>query len=254
MSSIIKKTCKLFESNGTFTLQPRGLFLEDHCFAHATHTCNDYLKNDIFDFRSTVLNNHIKQPLHFYMHLFDENMNRIEIESNYEGYSLVFTFNRKCTGYRNKKLNYYPYISKNRMQVYNNLIYLGISELVTNSMVAYETNGCVGSNFSKNGGGFYGFQFNINTGIKPKHAVLYGLKNKIISRNNFQRNNIIELSSQSEESYYSDESEESDESEGSYDSLSSSEETHYPIYAPVPTAPPYIAYAMPSAPIAPISN
>ena len=149
MSSFIKKICNLSENNGTFTLKPRGLLLEDHCFVNANHACENYIKDNIFDFRTNILNNCIKRPIQFYMYLLDENNNKIDIDSNYEGYSLIFTFNRKCNGYRNKTLNYCPYVSKNRMQVYNNLIHLGESQLVDNRMVAYETHGCLNTNVSK---------------------------------------------------------------------------------------------------------
>tara|TARA_B100001287_G_C22631278_1_gene505273 strand:- start:298 stop:996 length:699 start_codon:yes stop_codon:yes gene_type:complete len=225
-----KKICAVEEVNNYYILNPYTL-LDDLCDCKAIHQCNDFNTDNIFDLRRFLVNNQVKRSLNFYLHLFDENKNQIEIPEE-NGYSLIYNFNRKSTRVRRKFLRYYPFISKNKLEVRNDLISLGASKVVTNMMIAYETASCFSSYFSDNGGGFYGFKFKIDTNVKPKYAVLYGYQIP------------INLDSYIEES--DDSTESLEDSYGQY-----IETSPYNVYVPQLPSAPNIGYAMATAPPCP---
>lgn len=245
MPFFIKKICRVEVNNNLITIKPKSINLEDLCMANGRHNCMDYRTEDIFDFRTYILNNYIKRPINFYLHLLDENKNIIPIDNVDNCYSLIYSFNRKN---KKRNLDYYPFITKNKLEISDNIIDMGNSSLITNEMVAYETVSCFKSHFSKNGGGFFGFRLSMeNINIRPQFAVLYGYENKITNpntlfnnRNSEYVNNRYLSVSRSEGSteYLSNESSE-DLSEDSVDYLVyvSENDTNN------------IGYAMPSAPI-----
>ena len=176
MPFFIKKICHVENSNNFIIIRPTNLSLNDLCFAKGKHNCTTFDTKDIFDFRAYILNNYIKKPINFYLHLLDEYKNIINIEA-IDGYSYIYTFNRKKI--KSNKLEYYPYINKNVIEIYDNLLDIGNSSLINHNMIAYETISCFKNYFSKNGGGFFGFKLQLNTNIKPHYAVLYGYEEKV---------------------------------------------------------------------------
>jgi len=245
MPFFIKKICEVEVNNNIVTIKPRNVSLEDLCMPNGRHNCVDYRVEDIFDFRSYILNNYIQRPINFYLHLLDENKNIIPIDDLDNCYSLIYSFNRKN---KKRNLNYYPFITKNKLDVFNNIIDMGYSSLITNQMVAYETISCFKSHFSKDGGGFFGFRLNIeNINIRPHFAVLYGYENKIKNPNTLFNNRIMDLNSDSRYNtnrYITVSRSESSEYSSEY---SSEESTEYPVYVPH-NQENNIGYAMPSAP------
>ena len=250
MPFFIKKICRVEVNNNLITIKPKSIHLEDLCMANGRHNCIDYKAEDIFDFRTYILNNYIKRPINFYLHLLDENKNIITIDNVDNCHSLIYSFNRKN---KKRNLNYYPFITKNKLEISDNIIDMGNSSLITNQMVAYETVSCFKSHFSKNGGGFFGFRLSMeNINIRPQFAVLYGYENKITNpitsfNNTFINRNSEFVTNRSEESteYLSDESSE-DFSEDPVDYLvyvseNESNNIGYAMPSPQiePTAPPY---------------
>ena len=243
MPFFIKKVCKVNNERGLFCLQPKDLTVDQICFAKAKHKCDNFNIDSIFDLRSYIMTNCVKREINFYLHLLDEHKNVINV-NNKEGYSYIYSFNRKP---QKRKLNYFPFITKNKLEINNNLIDLGFSSLVTNQMIAYETTSCFSNHFSKNGGGFYGFKISIPIDVQPHFAVLYGYEEKVRNPYLFFNNRIMSLYNDSEESHFSRGSSYLDESSYSEESSYYSEESNdYSVYVSENNN--NIGYAMPSAP------
>ena len=188
---MFKKICDLIKIGNNYLLQPR-LSVASNCLVDSVnHIGSNFDAEYIFDLRDDILNKCIKNQLHFYVKLFDQDMVELDINNLENANALIYSFNRKKEKrFGTTNLKYYPRIDRfNVENNNNNSLYLGYSQKIDFRQTAYETTGCFNMHLSENGGGFYGFNLNLpNSFIQPKYAVIYIFDKKQTFVNNRIRN------------------------------------------------------------------
>ena len=196
---MIKKICDLVKKGDNYILQPRRNDKLEYqsIITNSNHNSEYFNTEDIFDFRSSILNKGINDKIHFYLMLFDKDMREISLNKKNCNKALIFTFNREKVKRRRRTiLNYNPKINDFDIDMTTNLydkniIYIGNSERVTMKQVAFESPGCINTYYSDNGGGYYGFQISLHGLDKePKQGILFGFDSKqnVMNRNHLKNN------------------------------------------------------------------
>lgn len=165
--------CLVDKIDNRYILKPIVSLSELNLVKSSNHTSNYYDTNYIFDIRKFILNKKINSNLFFYIKLYDENKNVINL-NEFDFESTLYVFNRvkeKANG--RTYLNYYPKIKDYINEKFNNNIYGGCTDYVTSRTIAFETSNCFSNFYSSNGGGFYGFNISTNIDINPIYADIF---------------------------------------------------------------------------------
>ena len=162
--------CLVDKIDNKYILKPIVSLSESNLVKSSNHISNYYDTNYIFDIRKFILNKKINSNLYFYIKLYDENKNVINLNGiDFE--STLYVFNRvKEKINRRTYLNYYPKINDYINEKFNYNIYAGCTDYITCKTIAFETSNYFYNFYSNNGGGFYGFYISTRKEINPIYA------------------------------------------------------------------------------------
>ena len=199
---MIQKSCKVMNIDNTYLLHPRSEDLITNMYQHnAIHSSEYFDVERIFDFRNEIINNFKNSDIHFYIVLFNEKMEEINLTIDNTINSTIYYFDRIKTKtisfcFENKNKLDYIYEKKDFIPEISNLnknklLYLGSSSNFKNKL-AWENTVCFSSEYSNTGKGFFSFELNLKNMIQePKYGYILGFKNKKIADKNFQNNEVL---------------------------------------------------------------
>lgn len=179
---MLEKVCYVSQIGNEFLLHPRSHdTLEEKCLIKSKHKTQYFDTDSIFDLREE-LSKYPNKDLHFYLVLFNERMEEINITSSNIEETNIYDFQRIKSNRLSKSFLYTYNLKKGRNEVIstskNNLIYLGNYNNDT-SKLAWENKGCMYSDYSKKGKGYFGYILNLrNLSEIPKFGLLVAYDQK----------------------------------------------------------------------------
>tara|TARA_B100001093_G_scaffold396804_1_gene384004 strand:+ start:842 stop:1417 length:576 start_codon:yes stop_codon:yes gene_type:complete len=181
---MLEKICYIKKNHDSYQLKTRSQdSLKNKCLIKQEHYSNYIELDSIFDFREDLIK-HENEIIYFYLVLFNNNMEEIQIKENNLENSEIFYVTRRSNKYICPRFNYNNSYSKKENKLVssfrNNIIYLGKSELL-NDNLAKESSNCFLNN-STDGDGFFKFSIKLNNlNNNPKYGLIVGYNEEFIN-------------------------------------------------------------------------
>ncbi len=179
---MLEKVCYISQIGNEFLLHPRSYdTLEEKCMIKSKHKTQYFDTDSIFDLREE-LSKCPNKDLHFYLVLFNEKMEEINITSSNIEETNIYDFQRIKSNRLSKSFLYTYNMKKGKNEVISTskskLIYLGDFNNQP-SKLAWENTGCFYSDYSKKGKGYFGYILNlINLPEIPKFGLILAYEQK----------------------------------------------------------------------------